>query len=177
MQQTRPSPWIAAERLALRPLTRNDAWRVADLANDYEVARMMAPLPHPYALRDAEQFIDHMGDADPRSDRAFGVEHQSFGLIGVLGFHRPDGRITEMGYWIGRTFWGCGLATEAARAALTWAFGDWGKRAVMASHFTDNPASGRVLSKAGFLYTGEVRQLRSLARGGEAPSRMMVCMA
>ena len=177
MPTTRPSPWIAADRLALRPLLRDDAWRVADLANDYEVARMLAPLPHPYGLRDAEQFIDRMHDADPRSDQAFGLEHQSFGLIGVLGFHRPDGRITEMGYWIGRTFWGCGLATEAARAALAWAFGDWGKRAVMASHFTDNPASGRVLSKAGFLYTGEVRQLRSLARGGEAPSRMMICMA
>jgi RimJ/RimL family protein N-acetyltransferase len=47
----------------------------------------------------------------------------------------------------------------------------------MASHFTDNPASGRVLSKAGFLYTGEVRELRSVARAAEAPARMMVCMA
>jgi RimJ/RimL family protein N-acetyltransferase len=177
MPTTHHSPWIATDRLALRELTFDDAWRVADLANDYEVARMLLPLPHPYGLRDAEAFIQRMRTADPRVDRAFGLQHESFGLIGVLGFHRPDGRITEMGYWLGRTFWGCGLATEAARAALAWAFGDWGKRAIMASHFTDNPASGRVLSKAGFLYTGEVRALRSVARAAEAPARMMVCMA
>jgi RimJ/RimL family protein N-acetyltransferase len=177
MQTTRPSPWIAADRLALRPLAPDDAWRIADLANDYEVARMLAPLPHPYDLNDAEQFIDQMRSADPRSNRAFGMEHQSFGLVGVLGFQRADGRLTEMGYWLGRTFWGCGLATEAVHAALAWAFGEWGKRAIVASHFADNPASGRVLAKAGFLYTGEVRELRSLARGAVAPARMMVCMA
>jgi len=177
MPTTHQSPWIATDRLALRPLTYDDAWRVADLANDYEVARMLLPLPHPYDLRDAQAFIGRMRAADPRVDRAFGLEHQSFGLVGVLGFHRPDGRITEMGYWLGRTFWGCGLATEAARAALAWAFGDWGKRAIMASHFTDNPASGRVLSKVGFLYTGEVRDLLSMARRAHAPARMMICMA
>jgi RimJ/RimL family protein N-acetyltransferase len=177
MPTTRPDPWIATDRLALRPLASDYAWRIADLANDYEVARMLVPLPHPYKLDDAEQFIDRMRQADPRADRAFGMEHKSFGLVGVMGFHRPDGRLTEMGYWLGRTFWGCGLATEAARAALAWAFGDWGKRAIVASHFADNPASGRVLSKAGFLYTGEVCELRSLARGGTAPARMMVCVA
>jgi RimJ/RimL family protein N-acetyltransferase len=177
MQTTRPGPWIATDRLTLRPLIPDDAWRIADLANDYEVARMLVPLPHPYSLRDAEQFIERMRSADPRADHAFGMEHRSFGLVGVLGFQRADGPITEMGYWLGRTFWGCGLATEAARAALAWAFGDWGKRAIMASHFADNPASGRVLAKAGFLYTGEVRELRSLARGTHAPARMMVCMA
>jgi RimJ/RimL family protein N-acetyltransferase len=177
METTRPSPSIAADRLTLRPLTCADAWRVADLANDYEVAQMVTRLPHPYELRDAEQFIARMRTADPRAERAFGLEHKSFGLIGVMGFHRPEDRLTEMGYWLGRTFWGCGLATEAARAALAWAFGEWGKRAVMASHFIDNPASGRVLAKAGFLYTGEVRELRSLARGAHAPARMMVCMA
>jgi RimJ/RimL family protein N-acetyltransferase len=47
----------------------------------------------------------------------------------------------------------------------------------MASHYIDNPASGRVLAKAGFLYTGEVRELRSMARGSNAQARMMVCMA
>jgi RimJ/RimL family protein N-acetyltransferase len=177
MPTTRPDPWIATDRLALRPLRPDDAWRVADLANDYEVAQMVTRLPHPYSLRDAEQFIERMRTADDRTERAFGMEHQSFGLVGVLGFHRPDGRFTEMGYWLGRTFWGCGLATEAAKAALAWAFADWGKRAVMASHYIDNPASGRVLAKAGFLYTGEVRELRSLARGANARARMMVCMA
>jgi RimJ/RimL family protein N-acetyltransferase len=177
MQTTHQSPWIATDRLALRPLRPEDAWRVADLANDYEVAQMVTRLPHPYAVRDAEQYIDHMSSADSRAERAFGMEHRSFGLIGVLGFHRPDGRFTEMGYWLGRTFWGCGLATEAARAALAWAFADWGKRAVMASHYIDNPASGRVLTKAGFLYTGEVRELRSLARSSNVQARMMVCMA
>jgi len=47
----------------------------------------------------------------------------------------------------------------------------------MSGHFADNPASGRVLEKAGFLYTGEVQSRRSTARGAAAPTRMMVWLA
>ena len=60
---------------------------------------------------------------------------------------------------------------------MDWARRKWKKRAVVAGHFADNPASGRVLSKAGFLYTGEVKQRPSLARGEPAATRMMVWLA
>ena len=47
----------------------------------------------------------------------------------------------------------------------------------MAGHFSDNPASGQVLCKLGFLYTGEVKLMASTARGAEVPARMMVWLA
>jgi RimJ/RimL family protein N-acetyltransferase len=62
-------------------------------------------------------------------------------------------------------------------AVLSWAREVWGRRAVVSGHFADNPASGRVLEKAGFLYTGEVQPRHSTARGEVAPTRMMVWLA
>ena len=67
--------------------------------------------------------------------------------------------------------------TEAVRAALGWARGGWRRRYLLAGHYADNPASGHVLVKAGFLYTGEVIPRFSLARGESAPTRMMVWLA
>jgi len=83
----------------------------------------------------------------------------------------------EIGYWIGRPFWGQGIAGEAACAAMAWARRDWRRRAAVAGYFADNPASGRVLERAGFLHTGEIQQRFSLARGEAAPTRMMVWLA
>ena len=61
---------------------------------------------------------------------------------------------------------------------MRWAARERGRRVVMGAHFADNPASGAVLIKAGFLYTGEVERRSSLGRGGEAvDSRMMVWLA
>jgi RimJ/RimL family protein N-acetyltransferase len=89
-----------------------------------------------------------------------------------------DGDVApEVGYWIGRPYWGRGYATEALEAGVIWASRNWRRRALVAGHFEDNPASGRVLEKAGFLYTGEVRKGFSRARNGEARTRRMVWLA
>jgi RimJ/RimL family protein N-acetyltransferase len=63
------------------------------------------------------------------------------------------------------------------RGALSWVKRDWRKRLVVAGHFADNAASGQVLCKAGFLYTGDVELKASRARGREVPTRMMVWLA
>ena len=89
-------------------------------------------------------------------------------FIGSVGLGVNDGEI-ELGYWIARDYWGRGYATEAARAVLKLAK-TLGHRRISAGHFTDNPASGRVLTKVGFEPTGEVRSRFSLARGSEAPA-------
>ena len=99
------------------------------------------------------------------------------GLIGGLGFHARGGLGPEVGYWLGRPYWGLGLASEALAAAMAWAQGEWDQRCVVAHHFVDNPASGVVLVKAGFLYTGEVAPRPCRARGEDTPSRGMVWLA
>ena len=172
---------IATERLVLRAPVHADAVWIAELANDAEVARMTSGVPHPYRLADAEAFVARALLADPDQDQPLLIEHTTFGPIGMAGFHQRGGW-PELGYWLGRTFRGRGFATEAVQAALNWAQGGrsrggWGKRAVVASHFIDNPASARVLDKVGFLYTGEVRQDFSVGRGQAATVRAMIRLA
>jgi RimJ/RimL family protein N-acetyltransferase len=169
-------PVIETRRLRLRRPRRADAPRVAELLGDLEVSRMTTSIPHPYGLADAETHLFQAGAPDRHA--LFVIEHPAEGAIGVLEFDGEGPRHTELGYWLGRPYWGRGFATEAARAALVWAHRGWGRRHVHARHFSDNPASAEVLCKAGFLYTGEVGLTASRARGGEVvPSRMMVWLA
>jgi RimJ/RimL family protein N-acetyltransferase len=173
-----PEPRIETQRLVLRPPRMEDAVYIAELANDADVARMTTGVPYPYRLADAQGFIAGRGGADPTRDLPLLIEHKEFGPIGMTGFHRhPTLRLMELGYWLGHTFRGRGFATEAAKAAVAWACEARGRRAVLSSHFVDNPASGRVLAKAGFLYTGAVEARFSRGRGRPVDSRMMVRLA
>ena len=173
---------IATARLRLRPLVPADAGRLARLANDRDLARQTAKLPHPYGEADAHAFIAGLATPSLAVSRRrgcdFAVDLFGEGLVGVVGFKPEEGsQLMDLGYWLGRPYWGGGLATEAATAALAWARDSWGRRALAAGHFTDNPASGRVLEKAGFLYTGVRRPYGSVARGGLSESREMIWLA
>ena len=167
---------IETQRLRLRRPRMTDAPRMAKLLNDRELASMTSSIPHPYGLEDAETYLAHVDMADPDDLALFVIDHPEQGPIGVVGFDSENGA-PEMGCWIGRPFWGCGFATEAAKGALVWAHRDWKRRYVLARHFSDNPASASVLCKTGFLYTGEVKLSPSAARGEAVPSRMMVWLA
>ena len=92
------------------------------------------------------------------------------GMIGCMGAHQKEGDAFEVGYWFGRPFWGRGFATEALKG-FTFEARKLGQ--LQAGHFVDNPASGRVLEKSGFAYTGETPKLFSLARGESVPTRRM----
>ena len=168
------SPVIETRRLTLRSPEDRDLPRIAQLAADYDIARMTLRMPHPYGIDQARDFLVRTASQDRRRDNTFVIDLEDEGAIGVMGFFHDADPYPEMGYWIGRPYWGRGLATEAAEGALKWASKSWKKRAVSAGHFPDNPASGRVLTKSGFLYTGETRRKHSLARGEETDVRMMV---
>ena len=183
------SPEIETRRLMLRAPETVDAPRIAELCNDVQVARMTARMPHPYALGDAETWIGKAQGQDPSIERNFVIDHEDAGVIGMISlFPQPEGAAghgpavgprlgTELGYCIGSDWQGRGFATEAVQGVLSWARREWRRRAVVAGHFADNPASGRVLEKAGFLYTGERRPMFSVARDDWAASRMMVWLA
>lgn len=166
----------ATARLALRPLRAGDAPVMTRLADDFDIARMTTSIPHPFMKGHAEDFIARMGACDEAREAAFAIDGAHEGFMGVIGLHPTPGG-TELGYWLGRAFWGRGLATEAATAAVKWAERRWGRRFLVSGHFVDNAASGRVLSKVGFLYTGEVVPRFSRARDAEARTRMMVWLA
>jgi RimJ/RimL family protein N-acetyltransferase len=171
------SPVIATERLMLRGPVRSDARAIAALAGDPGVAGQTAGVPHPFSNDDAEAAVERAYRLDWAQEAEFAIEHRNFGVVGMLGFRTRENGRPELDCWIGRPFWNRGYATEAVRGALKWVKRDWRKRLVVAGHFADVPASGQVLCKAGFLYTGDVELKRSRARGREVPTRMMVWLA
>ena len=171
------TPVLATERLVLRGPVMSDAEPMARLAGDLNVAGQTCALPHPFTDDDAERAVARAMHLDWDQEAKFAIEHRNFGLVGMLGLRpAPNGR-TELGLWIGRPFWNRGYATEAVRSALKWVKRDWRRKLVVAGHFADNPASGQVLCKSGFLYTGDVEPRHSRARGHEVPTRMMVWLA
>jgi RimJ/RimL family protein N-acetyltransferase len=171
------SPIIETRRIVLRAPGMADAPSLATLGGDRDIARMTTRMPWPYIQSDAETFVGRCQAQDRRRDNTFVIDLEEEGVIGVLGlFTPPDGHL-EIGYWIGKPFWGRGLATEAVMGVLAWAQRDWRRKLVVAGHFADNPASGQVLIKAGFLYTGVVEMKPSAARGRPVATRMMVWLA
>lgn len=171
------SPVVETRRLLLRAPGPQDIPAIARLANDPNIARMTCRMPHPFGQGDAEDFVVQVAAQDPARAATFLIEHEDQGPVGVIGMFEDADVAPETGYWIGRPFWGRGFATEALEGALVWAGKRWKRRALMAGHFADNPASGRVLEKAGFLYTGETRKRFSKARGEPVDTRMMVWLA
>ena len=170
------TPVVSTERLILRGPVVTDAPAIAAFCGDLNVAGMTGEIPHPYGLADAEAWIARAQKTEWDREAAWVIEHANFGVVGGIGL--KAGERPEIGCWLGRPFWNRGYATEAVRGALKWVKRDWRRHVVVAGHFADNPASGQVLCKAGFLYTGDVELRPSAARGrDDVPTRMMVWLA
>jgi RimJ/RimL family protein N-acetyltransferase len=161
--------FFRSERLFLRPGWPEDWDELTARIADPAIVRNLATAPWPYTACDARNFL--APDGDPRCPQFVVTLPTSAGseLVGCTGFARGDAGV-ELGYWIARPYWGQGYATEAARAALSLAR-TLGHRRVVASHFEDNPGSGRVLAKLGFRPSGGKVLRFSLARGEAAPAR------
>lgn len=153
-----------SERLFLRPAFPED-WAAIKtcLGADEGIVRNLARAPWPYGENAARAFAAMT--QDPLLPH-FLVTLPGVGVIGSAGLGDHEGA-PELGYWIARNHWGQGYATEAAGAVLRIAR-TLGHRRIIAGHFTDNPASGRVLAKLGFAATGRIVPRHSLARGAEA---------
>lgn len=154
-------PTLETERLILRPFELSDAKRVQELAGDFELARTTANVPHPYEDGMAEGWISTHADGwEERTGVTWAVVTKSDDtLIGcmhiTLAMQHESG---EMGYWIGRPYWGTGFGTEAAQAVVDYAFGVLKLHRVYAVHMGKNPGSGRVMQKVGMTYEGTMRE-------------------
>jgi RimJ/RimL family protein N-acetyltransferase len=143
-----------------------DVPEIVDLIGDYDVAKNLSRVPHPYSEADARSWIDRMAEARLNGDEfVFAVTRKEDGAyLGSCGLHKRDGEAFEFGYWLGKPFWKQGYATEAASRLAAFAFLELGLQSVIARYFHDNPASGHVLEKLGCLPDGTA-ELESLARG------------
>jgi RimJ/RimL family protein N-acetyltransferase len=151
---------IRTERLLLRPFRRSDATEFTRLAGDWAVASMTSDIPHPLTERQARAWLK-----PGRNEVRFAIELNGR-LIGGAGYYRRPSGTAELGFWLGRDWWGLGYATEATRAVLRHGFTVGRLPGFTSSHFVDNDASAGVLRKLGFEPTGRCR-IVCTARGHE----------
>nr|WP_279481248.1 GNAT family N-acetyltransferase [Aureimonas sp. SK2] len=142
---------LTTRRLVLRQARMSDAPEIATHANDLQIAQMTSRIPHPYGLDDARAFLGAARDElivaiTRRADDRF------LGLCSLAASPTPGA--AELGYWIGRPFWGNGYATEAAQAAIDYGFAVLELSAIEVRCRVINTGSRRVIQKCGFGYVG-----------------------
>jgi RimJ/RimL family protein N-acetyltransferase len=156
---------LKTARLVLRPPVPADSKAIARLANDRRIAENLRRLPHPYSRADAEAFLDYLARAPHETVFLIEAEGAACGMIG-LDFGNDEG--PEIGYWLGVDHWGNGIATEAVRAVIDYAFEEHVIDELFGGARVTNPASRRVLEKCGFQWTG-VGLYRFVALGSSTP--------
>ena len=144
----------------VRDWVEADADAIVPLADDREVwLGLRDAFPHPYRAIDAHQFIARARRMAPRTFFAVEVDGRLAGGIGYTGRLDVERIGAEVGYWLGREFWGRGIATTALRLLTRYAFdANHELRRLWAVPFSTNVASARVLEKAGYRREATLRQ-------------------
>ncbi|MEM1078304.1 MAG: GNAT family N-acetyltransferase [Pseudomonadota bacterium] len=147
-----PGHLLTTSRLRLRPVTESDGEAIVTAIDDFEVVRWLSRAPFPYARTDAVEFIaKNTGNAG----QVWMIEDAS-GLVGCIGRKR------EFGYWLARSAWGQGYATEAGQAVLDWHFADPEAPGLLSGYHESNARSAHVLEKLGFIPCAD-REIHALA--------------
>jgi RimJ/RimL family protein N-acetyltransferase len=136
-----------------------DAGSLARHANDREVWQNLRDrFPHPYTEADAVAYIEHLATRPVQASFGIDVEGQAIGSISLMVGEDIARQTAEVGYWIGREFWGRGIMVEAVRAATQYGFDVLDLVRVFAVPFVTSTRSSRVLEKAGYVREGLMRR-------------------
>ncbi|NHQ87234.1 GNAT family N-acetyltransferase [Iodobacter sp. HSC-16F04] len=154
-------PTLETPRLILSPFSFDDAPAVQSLASDFAIADTTLTIPHPYTDGAAASWIASSASLWlVQQTLALAIRRKEDGaLLGAISLFDilPEHR-AELGYWIGKPFWGKGYASEAGHAILEFGFNELKLQRIYAEHLTRNPASGRVMEKIGLKQEGILRQ-------------------
>lgn len=152
---------IETERLFLRKLTQTDADRIEELASDYDVAKTTLNIPHPYPKGGAKDFIERTLRAEDNGKlHTYAiVKKKENNLIGIIGINlTPTHKRGELGYWIGKPYWGNGYGTEETKAIVTLGFETLHLQKIFARAITTNLGSWRIMEKVGMTHEGTLKQ-------------------
>lgn len=139
----------------IRPFREDDLSSLVAHANNGNVWRNMRDLfPHPYTAADGRAWLQRVGAQNPVTDFAIEFDGQAVGGVGIAPRKDIERVSAEIGYWVGESYWGRGLAGQAVQAITTYAFSNLGLNRVFAVVFARNQQSVRVLEKAGFRREG-----------------------
>jgi RimJ/RimL family protein N-acetyltransferase len=143
----------------IREYDADDAPALVRYANNHKVWRNLRDrFPHPYTHRDAFRWLRQVGRQIPAHDFAIATEKELIGAIGLQFQDDVHRRSAEIGYWLGEPHWGKGIATRAVCCLTEFAFANTPLVRIYANVFEWNPASARVLEKAGYSYEGRLRK-------------------
>lgn len=153
--ETRPT--LVTARLRLRPYREEDIAELLPIIGTREVAATTLRIAHPYTEQDARDFLAL--EREPGKIWLAITLRNDGKQIGGIGLRVDDQhQHAELGYWLGLPYWGQGYAAEAGRELLRYGFEDLGLHRVFASHFKQNPSSGRILVKLGMRHEGCQRE-------------------
>ncbi len=163
---------IDLEECVIRSLVGTDAESIARYANNRKIWLNLRDLfPHPYTLADARDFIQTIQSAEHENCYTIEVDGTASGVIG-FGLHKDVDRVAaEIGYWLAEPLWGRGIMTAALRATTLYGMQTFGLTRVFALPYEWNPASFRVLEKAGYVREGYLR--RSVIKDGKVIDQML----
>jgi ribosomal-protein-alanine N-acetyltransferase len=150
---------LNADPLIIRPWRSSDADALVRHANNRKIwLNLRDRFPHPYTGADARAWVA-MRAGERGSPHNFAIEFQgeAIGGIGLEFFSDVHRKTAEIGYWLGEPMWGCGLATIAVNAVTAYAFATFDLHRIQATVYEWNPASARVLEKAGYTREGRLR--------------------
>ena len=163
---------IQLDRCEVRSWLPSDAEAVARYADNRKIwLNLRDGFPQPYTLQDAHRFIAAALEAKPESRFAISVDGEAVGSIGFLLHSDVERNSAEIGYWLGEPFWGRGIMAEALEAVTRYAVHEHGLTRVFAVPYAWNPASFRVLEKAG--YTLEGRMRKSAIKDGQVLDQLL----
>jgi RimJ/RimL family protein N-acetyltransferase len=159
-------------RCTVRAWRKSDAESLVVHADNINVAKYLRDrFPHPYTKQDARAFLKHAVAADDPTNLAIEVDGAAVGAVGYVPGRDVERFSAEIGYWLGEACWGRGIATEAVALVTAHAFADMKVLRMFALPFADNPASVRVLEKAGYAREGLLRS--SCVKYGEPKDQLL----
>jgi [ribosomal protein S5]-alanine N-acetyltransferase len=150
---------IQLAKCRLRTLEERDATSIAQNANDREIwLNLRDRFPHPYSEENAREYIELRKSVHPLTSLGIDVNGDIVGMVSLMPGSDIERINCEIGYWLGREFWGRGIVTEAVRAMTKHAFAELKMERVFAVPFTRNPASCRILEKCDYVREGTMRR-------------------
>jgi len=161
---------LLSERLRLREVEEGDLEEITSAVNNINVSQYLLVVPHPYSLKDGEDFIKHCQKSRLEKERvnynlAIEFERKLVGMIGLAAVD-PFQETATLGYWVAEEFWRKGIASEAAQRMIRFAFEDLGLRRINVEAFAGNEGSQNLIEKLGFTFEGRRKQFeKSKATG------------
>lgn len=155
-------PTLYTERLILNQPKESDIDDLILLLNQAsEFSKNTLAMPFPYKREDAEFWIKMSENGFENKDAfIFAIRNkENLKLIGGMSIKIfiPHQK-AEIGYWLGKSFWNKGLVTEALKTVINFGLRDLNLNKLFATHYPHNPASGKVMQKAGMHYEATLNQ-------------------